>query len=146
MRRLIPELEVAAETARVGGDALLEGHLRLQLANAHGYAGNTSKAVQAGARLRELAHVVDSEYVDLGVKSLDGAGQLMAGDYEGSRCTLDRAAERLEVLGALSDAARIHRMSSLASRASGELDVAIGSLRHAERLASAPWRAARSPR
>ena len=99
--------------------------------------GTRSEAVQAAARLRELAHVVDSEYVDLGVQSLDGAGRLMAGDYEGSRRTLDRAAERLEVLGALSDAARIHRLSSLASRAAGELDAAIGSLRDAERLASA---------
>ena len=137
VRRLIPELEDAAETARDAGDALLEGHLRFQLANAHGYAGHTSEAVQAAARLRELARVIDSEYVDLGVQSLDGAGRLMAGDHEGSRRTLDRTAERLEVLGALSDAARIHRLSSLASRAAGDLDAAIESLRDAERLASA---------
>ena len=97
--------------------------------------------------LRELARVVDSEYVDLGVQSLDGAGRLMAGDHEGSRRTLDRVAERLEVLGALSDAARIHRMSSLASRAAGDLDAGA---RVAATTPSGspppPWRAARSRR
>ena len=62
---------------------------------------------------------------------------MMAGDNEGARRTLDTIAVRLEALGALSDAARMHRMSSLASRAVGDLSVALDALHDAERLAAA---------
>jgi hypothetical protein len=136
-RRLITELHRSAETAVEADEPLLEAHLRLQLANAHGYAGEMREAVEQAKRLRALARRLASDYVDLGVQSLDGVGRLVSGDHEGSRRVLDATAEQLEVIGALSDAARMRRMSSLASRAGGDLGAALRSLHDAERLATA---------
>jgi non-specific serine/threonine protein kinase len=136
VRRLLPELVVAAEHA-AGEDALLEAHLRLSLANAFGYAGQMADAIEQARRMRALARQLDTEYVDLGVTSLDAAGRFVMGDHPGAREMFDAMTPRLEALGALSDAARIHRMSSLASRGLGELSAALESLRAAERLAAA---------
>jgi hypothetical protein len=136
VRRLLPELVVAADHA-AGEDALLEAHLRLSLANAFGYAGQMADAIEQARRMRALARQLDTEYVDLGVTSLDAAGRFVMGDHPGARGLFDAMTPRLEALGALSDAARIHRMSSLASRGLGELSAALESLRAAERLAAA---------
>jgi hypothetical protein len=136
VRRLLPMLVDAVEVA-TGEDPVLEARLRFHLANAYGYGGQQDEAMAQARRLRELARILDREYVDLGVASLAAVGLLVTGDHAGSRRGLEQVTAGLERLGALSDAARLHRMSSLASRGMGDLPAAHASLLEAERLASA---------
>jgi hypothetical protein len=127
----------AAATARKAGEEKLEAQLRLHLANAYGYGGHPAEALEQVDRLRELARALRSDYVDIGVRSLEAGGRYLIGDHAAAHRIFGELAVRLEALGAFSDAARLHRMSSLASRGSGDLRSAHAALQEAERLATA---------
>ncbi|MFP5257246.1 MAG: hypothetical protein ACLGI8_15505, partial [Acidimicrobiia bacterium] len=128
-------LSEAAELARADGELLLEGHLRLHLAHGHGYDGDLSSAYAHLWRLAEIAEALDEPYVHVAVLTLEGLGALVEGDHGRALEQLRRGSERLEELGAPSDAARIARNLGLALRASGQIDEALQALDRAERLA-----------
>jgi hypothetical protein len=134
-RRLADHLAESAEVAREAGDLPLEGHLRLHLANAFGYDGKLEAAFEQVRRLDELARTSGSEYVQIGADSLKGMGQLLTGDAGGARRRLADLALRLEGFGALGDAARLHRSTSLACRTDGDPAAALAELERAEGLA-----------
>jgi hypothetical protein len=134
-RRLAEHLLESVEVAREAGDLPLEGHLRLHLANALGYDGKLEAAFEQVRRLDELARISGSEYVQIGADSLKGMGQLLTGDAAGARRRLADLALRLEGFGALGDAARLHRSTSLACRTDGDPAAALAELERAEGLA-----------
>lgn len=134
-RRLMEDLDEAARIAADAGDLALEGHLQLHLANARGYDGDLPRARKHFDRLREIVAELDSPYVRAGTDGLGALSRLVLGDPAGARDGLEAAAERLEQLGALSDAARTRRNLALACRAAGDVEAALAALEHAERLA-----------
>ncbi|MGV3760017.1 MAG: hypothetical protein ACO1PW_10830, partial [Actinomycetota bacterium] len=134
-RRLIPLLTEAAEIARELGEPALEGHLRLHLAQGHGYDGDLAAALAHVARLDEIAADLGNPYVPLAVESLRGLAAMVEGDHAQARARLAHVAEALEALDAPSDAARIGRNLGVALRAAGQLDEALEALDRAERLA-----------
>lgn len=136
LRRILPELRSAAALAQTQGDLALEGHLRLQAANASGYAGEVREAQGHAARLREVATAIGTDYVQAGPASLDAAEHLLFGRHPKARDGFDAVAQQLGDIGAFSDAARMHRMASLASRSMGDVPGALERLRVAEQLAT----------
>lgn len=135
VRRLLPELRAAIDIAAAEGERPLEAHLQFHAAGACGYAGAADDALAHGRRLHELAAALDSEYLVAKAESIDAGLAVMAGDYAGAAATYERLGEQLTSVGALSLAARQHRLVSVARRALGDLPGAVAALETAEHLA-----------
>jgi hypothetical protein len=137
LRRLLPELRTAIATTEAEGDQALEAHLRVHAAGACGYGGAVGEAQEHSRRLTALARAIDTDLVLAAAESIEAGLALAAGDYAGAAATYERLARCLTGIGALSDAARMHRLTSVARRPLGDLAGAAAALETGEHLAVA---------
>lgn len=126
----------AAAVAHQAGDHALEAHLLLHLTNASGYAGHIDEAAEHAVRMARAAQRSGSDYLQVGVKSLQGMLDLVRGEPAAARDLLVHGADRMATLGATSDAARLRRLASIACRHGGDPEAALEQLELGARLAA----------
>ena len=127
-------MAVAAEIAS-DADRALEAHLQFLLTLGAGYGGDVARSGVHLARLRELVEVLDSDYGRVMVAQIDALSLLVAGDAAAAGRALGAVGQRAESIGAIADAARMHRLGGLARRTAGDSTGALRCLQTAESLA-----------
>lgn len=137
VRRLLPELRTAIDVAVRAGDRAREAHLQLHAAGACAYAGAVQEARAHAQRLRELAAGLGTEYLAAEAEGVGAGLAVLAGEFVAAAAAAERVGRRLTAVGALSAAARQHRMASVAHRALDDLPGAVAALETAEHLAVA---------
>lgn len=134
-REDVARLRVAASIASRGDEPLLEAHLVFRLALGAGYGGDIPTAQGHLDRLFELASVTDNAYLESMAEHIVALGELVGGAPAAAASGLHGVAERLTMMGAVSDAARCQRIAGLAWVGAGMLDEALGGLNAARALA-----------